>query len=128
MPFELLRPIKQIAERSELAGAEGVAEVFGHIDHFGVEVADPLHFVFGIREIFDDLVGFIDHVGVDSFTLEFGNDPKNQSGEFLARHGSLHPEEFEFVQQVKFSVQFAEPLVQVGEIDENGDRQTERKI
>ena len=45
MSFELLAPVKKIAVSGQLPANKSIAQALGNIDHFRVEIPDPLHFI-----------------------------------------------------------------------------------
>ena len=48
MSFEFPSPVKKIAVSSQPPAYEGIADGLCYIDHFRVEISDPLHFIVGI--------------------------------------------------------------------------------
>ena len=63
MPFKLPRPVEQIPVGGEHPALKGIAKAGGNIQHFGIEIADPLHFIFCIRRLpLYHLAAFNDHI------------------------------------------------------------------
>ena len=46
MSLKFLCSVKQIPVGGKYPASESIAKAFGHIDHFWIEIADPLHFIF----------------------------------------------------------------------------------
>ena len=119
MSPEFFCPVEQITVGGKLSALEYIAQPLGHVEHFRVEITDPLHFVFGVPGFFYSFIRFHNQVGIHALALEFGNNAKSNACKFFAGLSSFHPEKFQFVQEVELTVQVFEPLVQVGQIHKN---------
>ena len=120
--FKFLRPVEKIAVSNELAAAVG-AQRRGDIDHFRVEIADPLQFVFVVQvPALDQFRAFNDHKRIDALALPFRNRTEYDAREFRAPFGFFYPDKLQLVPQVEFAVEVFEPLIEVGQVGENSDR------
>ena len=50
MAMKFLCPVEQISIGCKITGAKGIAQAFGYVKHFYIKIADPLHFIFGIKQ------------------------------------------------------------------------------
>ena len=50
MSFEFLGPVEKVTISDQVSAAINIAKVFCNVDHFGIEVAYPLHFIFCVRQ------------------------------------------------------------------------------
>ena len=120
MPFKFLRPVEKIAVSNELAAAVG-AQRRGDIDHFRVEIADPLQFVFVVQvPALDQFRAFNDHKRIDALALPFRNRTEYDAREFRASFGFFYPDKLQLVPQVEFVVEVFEPLIEVGQAHPEG--------
>src|SRR6476620_9503342 len=85
----------EIIPVSDQSAALMGAKVFGYIDHFWVEIADPLHFKIHIRGCSAEETGSLDdHKSVDPLALEPGNDPENYPGDAFTFNRVALPKKF----------------------------------
>src|SRR5580704_10232963 len=104
MTFELLGAVKQITVCGQYAAAVG-RKIFCYIDHFGIELADPLHFIIFVEVmILDKLCSFHDHIAVHTLALPLRDKPKCQSDKLVAFFGSFQPKELEFMIKAELSI------------------------
>ena len=87
MAFELPAPVEQITVGGEVPAAESVAEILCHIDHFGIEIADPLHFVFKVwfRGYLYLALAFTDQKRIYPPALPFRYNAEYKPGKFPGR-------------------------------------------
>ena len=102
--------VKEISVRGQLPASVGIAQVFGYVQHFGVEVTYPLHFIISVRKRLQHLMAFVNDIGIDTFSLEFGNNAKDQPGDLRAGYGLFDPQEFEFMPEAESAIQVSKPL------------------
>src|SRR5436853_6476083 len=105
MTFEFSCRIKKTTVFSKNA-APVSSERFGHIDHFGIEFPDPLHFIVIIYRLahyiftvfhmpfLNNIASFNDQVAVYSATLEFRDHSEYKPGEFFIFMSGFNEEEF----------------------------------
>ena len=118
MPFEFLCPVEQIPVGGKFPADEGLPKGLGDVDHFGVKVADPLHFIVGIEGgRLDDFRQFRDDIGVYSLALEFGDNGEDNPGEVPAGATPPEPYKLQFLEQPEFPVEVLIVLIQFGNID-----------
>src|SRR5690349_11088430 len=113
MRSELFCLVEQVAISDEFACSESISEVCREVDHFRVELTDPLHFIISIGSVLqNDLSCLCNHVSVDSFALELRHNPENQPHEFFTRLCFFYPQKFKLVKNgFKFSIEMFEPLI-----------------
>src|SRR5258707_8701043 len=122
MPFELFPPVKKITVGSKFTTYKSISQCFRDIDHFGVEIPDPLHLIMGIAGLgLDHFGGFGNNVGIHPFCLEFRDDGEYQSREMMTGSPELQPEELQLLQKPEPAVKMLKVLIQIGNIDKKGD-------
>ena len=107
--------IEYISIGNEFSSGKGIPDPLCHVQHFGIEVTDPLQFI-GIVPVqgLDQFFGFIYDIGVNPLALEFRHNSKGNPGEPCVGIGFFDPEEFQLLPEAKLAVQVFEPLIQIG--------------
>ena len=105
MPFKFFCPVEEITVRGQYPAAVGT-QGLGHIDHFGIELADPLHFIFLIQKFINGRIAIIEayilyniaafhyNIAIYSLTLEFRYNSEYQPDKFVGLYGGFDPEKF----------------------------------
>lgn len=84
MSSHLTHRIKIIPISYQRPAAVG-AEVFGYIDHFRVEITDPLHFIIYVWSGFSEEAGaFHYHISIHTSSLEAGDYTEYNFGDAVA--------------------------------------------
>ena len=106
MPVKLLRPVEQIPVSRQFTADIRFAQRPGNIDHFRVEIPDPLHLILGIKAIgLDNLGRLAHHKGIYPFGLIIRHYGEYNAGKMAADATLAQPEEIQFLQQTELPVQ-----------------------
>ena len=123
MSFELPGAIEEVPVSSQVPAPVGIAETFGDIDHFRVEIADPLDLETVIQQRIHlyDAATFTDDERIHALALPFGNDPEDHAHEFFRRPEFLSPDKFQFLQEPELAVKVLKIIIDVRNVDEHSD-------
>ncbi len=106
MSFKFNRPVENIPVGCKFSAGIGVCHCPDHIDHFRIEIADPLHFIFCIWKNEYHFSCFSYHKSINAFALVFRDDSKYQTGEFFILLCFHKPEKFQFMKKPNFPFRY----------------------